>query len=169
MCCSMPAQLVLTAAIILMLSLALSVGSTDEVKILSADARHHFLDDSFALVSHASKLPSAVKQEFVQHCPGNEFMADRDAPFQAGCVVGEPPLPLRRFIFGAISPKQCIVFYESGGKAHLYHVALFGLQGNLSHLLWTGIIGSQDGRKITSIAKLREALTNQQIRDSSML
>ncbi len=53
-------------------------------------------------------------------------MAPRDAAWQVTDVVVEP-LPGRRFIQGGRSGSRWYVWYESGGIAHLYHLAIFDL------------------------------------------
>jgi len=53
-------------------------------------------------------------------------MAPRDAAWQVTDVVTEP-LPGRRFILGGRTGSRWYVWYESGGVAHLYHLAIFDL------------------------------------------
>jgi len=54
------------------------------------------------------------------------LMAPRDAAWQVTDVVVEP-LPGRRFILGGRTGSRWYVWYESGGVAHLYHLAIFDL------------------------------------------
>jgi hypothetical protein len=54
------------------------------------------------------------------------YMAPRDAAWQVTDVVVEP-LPGRRFIRGDQVGSRWFIWYESGGIAHRYHVAIFDL------------------------------------------
>ena len=59
----------------------------------------------------------------------NPLMAKRDADWQVTDVPGNRDLPGRRFILGAHVGNQLLVWYESGGVAHMYHVAVFTQAG----------------------------------------
>jgi hypothetical protein len=57
-------------------------------------------------------------------------VARRDASWQAGDVMSPGPAPPgRRFILGAQSGDRLLVWYESGGIAHMYHLAVFNRRG----------------------------------------
>jgi hypothetical protein len=84
-----------------------------------------------------ASLPAPASLEVMRHiAPGVAeerlramipwAMADRDADWQVTdvAVIGRP-LPARRFILGTEAGDQLHVWYESGGIAHLFHVAIF--------------------------------------------
>ena len=59
------------------------------------------------------------------------LMARRDADWQVTDVVRQgPALPGRRFILGTQGGDRLLVWYESGGIAHMFHVVVFDRGGS---------------------------------------
>jgi hypothetical protein len=52
-------------------------------------------------------------------------IAEPGAEFQVTDVKGNANLPIRRLVSAACSQDHCLVYYERGGIAHTWQVALF--------------------------------------------
>jgi hypothetical protein len=65
-------------------------------------------------------------------------IADPGAAFQVTDVVVDPKLPRRRLIAAGCSTDHCLVYYERGGIAHTWHVALFHWTPAATRFEWGG-------------------------------
>ena len=52
-------------------------------------------------------------------------IAEPEAEFQVTDVRSNPTLPIRRLVAAGCSTDHCLVYYERGGIAHTWQVALF--------------------------------------------
>ena len=75
---------------------------------------HHFAPDEPIAQLVAAKPP---------------LVAKRDADWQVTDAHSDRDLPDRRFILGAQAGDQLLVWYETGGIAHMYHLAVFAQAG----------------------------------------
>ena len=92
---------------------------------LSASQRGHVKDERFGLVTSIRGLPLGVRDELQNLFGGPLDIAEPGAPFQATDVVSDARLPRRRLVAAGCSIDHCLVYYERGGIAHSWHVALF--------------------------------------------
>jgi hypothetical protein len=95
-------------------------------------------------------------------------MADVGGQWRAGCT-GAANLPYRRLVFTANNARYCLLFYEIGGIAEYYKVALFSLDNNAAKVVWSGNIDGPYGSKINTLEQLREALKLRRIRTASSI
>ena len=66
-------------------------------------------------------------------------IAEPGAPFQATDLVSTPNLPIRRLVAAGCSANYCLVYYERGGIAHTWPVALFHWTPSATRLEWGGL------------------------------
>jgi hypothetical protein len=66
-------------------------------------------------------------------------IAEPRAEFQATDVVVKPGLPIRRLVAAGCSVDHCLVYYERGGIAHTWQVALFHWTPAATRFEWGGI------------------------------
>jgi hypothetical protein len=80
---------------------------------LSGELRTHVQDERFGIVTSIRGLP--VKE-----------------------VVGNSKLPTRRLVAAGCSYERCLVYYERGGGAHTWRVALFHWTPDATRFEWGG-------------------------------
>jgi hypothetical protein len=161
-------SLALSAASLLTLWSMQPAESTGEAVPLQADDRNHFLVDDFSQSKSLAAIPDAVKQAFTRASGEQNFMAEPGGRWQATCVKMDD-LPSRQLTFVANNPHYCLVYYEIGGFAESYKLALFSLKDRMARAVWLGEIGGRDGSKVTNLEQLRALLKKEQIGNSSSL
>ena len=58
-------------------------------------------------------------------------MADPGQPWVSGCIIDSTkPLPRQQLQFAGVVNGRCFVVYDTGGFAHMQHIALFRLDGD---------------------------------------
>ena len=107
---------------------------------LSEALRAHVKDDRFDNVSSIRGLPLGVRDGLQTLFGSNELdIAEPGAKFQVTDVIVDPGLPIRRLIVAECSIDHCLVYYERGGSAHTWHVALFHWTPAATRFEWGGI------------------------------
>jgi len=93
---------------------------------LPAAIQTHVRSERFQVVTAVRGLPLGVREE-LQRMFGSSAMAiaDPGAPFQVTDVITDPSLPMRRMSVAGCSQDHCLVYYERGGIAHVWHAVLF--------------------------------------------
>jgi CubicO group peptidase (beta-lactamase class C family) len=101
--------------------------------------RGHVKNDRFELVTSVRGLPLGVRDE-LQALFGTATLdiADQRAAFRAGGAAVDPQLPLRRLAAAGCSIEYCLVYYERGGSARTWHVALFRWTPDGTRFEWGG-------------------------------
>ena len=101
--------------------------------------RAHVRDDPFGIVTSVRGLPLGVRNE-LQTMFGSQSLdiAEPGAEFQATDVIVSPGLPSRRLVAAGCSTEYCLVYYERGGIAHTWHVALFHWTPAATRFEWGG-------------------------------
>ena len=123
----MTASAKLSGAIIVTVWAAVVAGSQAvPPTALSAALRAHVKDERFQIVTSIRGLPLGVRDE-LQTLFGSQTLdiADPGAQFQVTDAIVDPKLPSRRLVAAGCSTEYCLVYYERGGIAHTWHVALF--------------------------------------------
>ena len=94
--------------------------------VLSPGLRAHVKDERFGIVTSIRGLPLGVR-DGLQTLFGSQALdiAEPGAEFQVTDVIVDPQLPIRRLVAAGCSTDHCLVYYERGGIAHTWHVALF--------------------------------------------
>ena len=107
---------------------------------LSGALRTHIADDRFQIVTSIRGLPLGVRNE-LQTLFGTQSLdiAEPGAEFQATDVSARPKLPSRRLVVAGCSNDHCLVYYERGGIAHTWQVALFHWTPAVTRFEWGGI------------------------------
>jgi hypothetical protein len=101
--------------------------------------RDRVQDGRFEIVTSIRGLPLGVRDE-LQTLFGSQALdiAEPNADFQVADVIGNPKLPRRRLVAAGCTIEYCLVYYERGGVAHTWHVALFHWTPNETRFEWGG-------------------------------
>ena len=96
-------------------------------------------DGRFEIVTSIRGLPLGVRDE-LQTLFGSQTLdiAEPEAEFQATDVRVNPKLPTRRLAAAGCTIDYCLVYYERGGIAHTWHVALFHWTPAETRFEWGG-------------------------------
>ena len=136
---------------------------TPVANALPLPLRAHMNEDRFGVVTSIRGLPLGVREE-LQTLFQSAFLdiAEPGAAFRATDVILDPNLPTRRLVLAACSIEHCMVYYERGGIAHTWHVALFHWTPDATRFEWGGI--APGGLK--TIDDLRKAALSGAVRAS---
>jgi hypothetical protein len=106
--------------------LVVAGGQTPGPVVLSGTLRAHVKNERFDTITSVRGLPLGVRDE-LQRLFGSPTLdiAEPGAPFRATDVILNPKLPTRRLVAAGCSTDHCLVYYERGGIAHTWQVALF--------------------------------------------
>ena len=107
--------------------LAVIAGSQAATPVaLSPGLRAHLKDERFGIVTSIRGLPLGVR-DMLQTLFGSQTLdiAEPGADFQVNDVGSDSTLPIRRLVLAGCSSDHCLVYYERGGTAHTWQVALF--------------------------------------------
>lgn len=136
--------------------------------------RAHVKEERFGIVTSVRGLPLGVR-EALQTLFGTQTL-DLADPFDSRPLAqgrpsdsrpiahGNPDLPTRRLIAaGCSDDHHCLVYYERGGSAHSWHVALFQWHPAATRFEWGGL--APGGLK--SIEEVRKALLSGAVKGPS--
>lgn len=131
---------------------------------LPGPLRAHLTDERFDVVTSVRGLPLGVRDE-LQTLFGSTTLdiADPGAAFRATDVVLDPTPPTRRLVTAACSTEHCIVYYERGGDAHTWHLAVFSWTPAVTRFEWGG--GAPGG--LRTFDELRKSALSGAIKASS--
>ena len=134
---------------------------------LSGELREHMKRERFDIVTSIRGLPLGVRGELQTLFGSREFDVQRDiaepgARFQGTDAI-DPALPLRRLIAAECSIDHCLVYYERGGSALTWHVALFHWTPDGTRLEWGGLAP----QRLATIGDARNALLSGAIKGSA--
>ena len=106
---------------------------------LSGALRSHLKDERFDIVTSIRGLPLGVR-DGLQTIFGSQTLdiAEPGAEFQVIEAVVNPKLPIRRLVAAGCSTDHCLVYYERGGGAHTWLVALFHWTPAATRFEWGG-------------------------------
>ena len=102
--------------------------------------RAHLKDERFQIVTSIRGLPLGVRDGLETLFGSQELdIAEPGAEFQATDVIVNPKLPIRRLVVaGCSNDFHCLVYYERGGIAHTWQVALFHWTPAATRFEWGG-------------------------------
>jgi hypothetical protein len=134
---------------------------TPAANALPASLRVHVNEDRFDVVTSVRGLPLGVREE-LQTLFKSHFLdiAEPGAAFQSTDAVSHANLPARRLVHAACSTDHCVVYYERGGAARTWQVAIFHWTPAATRLEWGG---TAPGR-LRTIAEVRHAILNNAIK-----
>jgi len=106
---------------------------------LSEAQRAHVKNERFDIVTSIRGLPLGVR-DALQKLFGSQTLdiAEPGAEFQVTDVIGNE-LPIRRLVAAGCSTDHCLVYYERGGIAHTWQVALFHWTPAATRFEWGAI------------------------------
>ena len=118
---------------------AVAGSQTVPATALSDALRAHVKNDQFGIVTSVRGLPLGVRNE-LQTMFGSQTLdiAEPGGEFRITDAIGNPSLPGRRLIAAGCSTEYCLVYYERGGSAHTWHVALFHWTPAATRFEWGG-------------------------------
>ena len=122
---------------------------------LSGALRDHVKDERFEIVTSVRGLPLGVR-DGLQTLFGSQTLdiAEPGDEFQVTDVIVNPKLPIRRLVAAGCTIDYCLVYYERGGRAHTWHVALFHWTPAATRVEWGGIAPGG----LTTINDVRDAI-----------
>ena len=134
---------------------AVGLGGQAAPVALAGALRDHVKDERFQMVSSIRGLPLGVREE-LQTLFGTQALdiAEPGAAFQVTDVIVDAKLPMRRLAAAGCSPDHCIVYYERGGIAHMWRVAVFHWTPAATRFEWGGIAP----HSLTTIDAVRKAM-----------
>ena len=150
------------------LTTALSVPSSNQqgpvAAVLSEALRAHVKNDRFGIVTSIRGLPLGVREE-LQTLFGSPTLdiAEPGAEFQVTDVIVKPGLSIRRLVAAGCSADRCLVYYERGGIAHTWHVALFHWTPAATRFEWGGTAPGG----LATIGDVRNAILSGKIKGSA--
>ncbi len=106
---------------------------------LSGAPRDHVENGRFGIVTSIRGLPLGVRDELQALFDSQTLdIAEPGAEFQVTDVTTNPQAPIRRLVAAGCTIDYCLVYYERGGIAHTWHVALFHWTPAATRLEWGG-------------------------------
>jgi hypothetical protein len=122
---------------------------------LSGALRDHVKNARFGIVTSIRGLPLGIRDELQVLFDSQTLdIAEPGAQFQVTDVIISPKLPIRRLVAAGCSTDHCFVYYERGGIAHTWQVALFHWTPAATRLEAGGLAP----RGLASIDDVRNAL-----------
>ena len=154
----------LLGPIAIMLCTIAAAGSQGPAAVLTDSLRGHLKDDRFDIVTSVRGLPLGVRDGLQTLFRSDRLdIAEPGAAFRATDVVFDPNLPTRRLVLAACSIDRCVVYYERGGIAHTWQVAIFHWTPAATRFEWGG---SAPGG-LRTIDEVRKAVLSGAIKASS--
>lgn len=134
---------------------ALPASAQPVTSTVPASIGAHVRSERFQVVTAVRGLPLGVREE-LQRMFGSTAMAiaEPGAPFQATDVITDPSLPSRRMSVAGCSQDHCLVYYERGGIARVWHAVLFHWTPEGTRLVAGGIAPAG----LRSVDELRDAV-----------
>jgi hypothetical protein len=104
---------------------------------LSEALRAHVNGERLQIVESIRGLPLGVRDALQMLWGTNSLdIAEPGAEFQLTNASRDPTLPIRRLVAAGCSTDHCLVYYERGGSAHTWQVALFHWTPAATRLEW---------------------------------
>jgi hypothetical protein len=145
---------------------AMVAGSQAPLVALSRELRAHVQDERFEIVTSIRGLPLGVRAG-LQTLFGSQALdiAEPGADFQVSDVIVDSKLPIRRLVAAGCSYDHCLVYYERGGIAHTWRVALFHWTPAATRFEWGGTAPGG----LATIADVRTAILSGSIKGPAEL
>jgi hypothetical protein len=148
-------------------SAVVSCTQTEPTVVLTEALRNHLKDERFEIVTSIRGLPLGIRNELQTLWGGQTLdIAEPGAQFQVSEMASDSKLPTRRLVAaGCSTDHHCLVYYERGGSAHTWRVALFHWTPAETRFEWGGT--APGGLK--TIDGVRNALLSGAIKNSDSL
>jgi hypothetical protein len=155
----------LTCAVGLCLWTAVVACSQDVApSALSGALRDQVQNGRFGIVTSVRGLPLGVR-DGLRTLFGSETLdiAEPTAEFQSTDANVNPTQPIRRMVAAGCTIEYCLVYYERGGVAHTWHVALFHWTPAATRFEWGGTAPGG----LAAIDEVRSAVLSGAVRSPS--
>ena len=132
---------VLTASCLIAFACACQAasGQTQSAATLPAALAAHLKSERLEIVTSIRGLPLGVRDALQDLFDTLTLeIAEPGAEFQVTDVIRTPNLPIRRLVAAGCSIDHCLVYYERGGIAHTWYVALFRWTPQATRFEWGG-------------------------------
>ena len=101
--------------------------------------RAHLENERFGMVTSIRGLPLGVREGLRELFGAPSLdIAEPGAEFQGTDAAASPERPSRRLVAAGCSTDHCLVYYERGGSAHAWRVALFHWAPDATRFEWGG-------------------------------
>ena len=118
---------------------AAAASQTAVPEVLSPALRDHIKNERFEVVTSIRGLPLGVRDGLQTLFGGQALdIAESGAELQGADASANPKLPMRRLVAAGCSIDHCFVYYERGGSAHTWLVALFHWTPAATQFEWGG-------------------------------
>jgi hypothetical protein len=140
-----------------------AVAGSQPANPLPETLRAEVKNGRFGIVTSIRGLPLGIRDR-LQIMFGSQTLdiADPGTEFQATGAVN-PKLPTRRLIAAGCTIEYCLLYYERGGAAHTWHVALFHWTPAATRFEWGGLAPGG----LTTIDAVRNAVLSGAIKDAA--
>ena len=139
-------------------------GQKPSAAALPETLRAHLKNERLDIVTSLRGLPLGVR-EALQTLFGTPTLdiAEPGADFQATDLIRTPRLPSRRLLAAGCSTDHCLVYYERGGIAHAWLVALFHWTPKATRFEWGGTAPND----LASIDIVRSAILSGKVKGAN--
>ena len=140
-------------------------GQTTPTVALSAALRAHLRGEQFGIVTSIRGLPLGVRNELQSLWHSQTLdIAEPGAEFQVTGAIANPTLATRRLVAAGCSPDHhCLVYYERGGQAHTWLVALFHWTPAATRFEW----GADAPGSLATIGEVQKAVVSGDLKGST--
>ena len=139
-------------------------GQKPSAAALPETLRAHLKNERLDVVTSIRGLPLGVR-EALQTLFGTPSLdiAEPGAEFQTTDVLRNPKLPSRRLLTAGCSADHCLVYYERGGIAHAWFVAIFHWTPKATRFEWGGTAPND----LASIDSVRNAVLSGKVKGAN--
>jgi hypothetical protein len=139
-------------------------GQKPSAAALPEALRAHLKNERLDVVTSLRGLPLGVR-EALQTLFGAPILdiAEPGADFQATDLIKTPRLPSRRLLAAGCSMDHCLVYYERGGIAHSWLVAIFHWTPKATRFEWGGTAPND----LASIDSVRNAVLSGKVKGAN--
>ena len=152
------------ASMALSLWCAVAAAQTPSASALPATLQAHLKNERLDIVTSVRGLPLGVR-DALQTLFGSQplDLAEPGAEFQLTDVPHNSKLPSRRMVAAGCATDHCLVYYERGGVAHTWYVALFHWTPKKTRFEWGGTAPSN----LATIHDVHRAVLSGRIKGSN--
>lgn len=134
---------------------------------LPAALQAHLKDERFGIITSIRGLPLGVREKLqTMFGTGSLDIAEPGAAFQVNGTIVNPKVPIRRLVAaGCSTDHHCLVYYEHGGGARTWRVALFHWTPAETKLEW----GATAPGGLATIEDVRKAILSGTVKGETTL
>ena len=153
-----------TAIACLVMSLACAASQTPSAAQPPDALRARLKNESLQVVTSIRGLPLGVRDGLQELFASQTLdIAEPGTEFQLTDAIKNSQLPTRRLVAAGCSIEHCLVYYERGGIAHSWHVAVFRWTPAATRFEWGGLAPNS----LANIEAVRAAVLSGSIKSST--